>query len=281
VDLNAVTGYAPAPGATWRDGDAWLGGGSWLFSQPQPRLRRLLDLHAFGWPALTETDDGLSIAATCTLAELARWRPARPSRASAAELARQCCDALLGSFKVQNVATVGGNICLSLPAGPMTSLTAALDGVAAIARPDGGVRRLAVADLVTGDGVNALAPGELLTRVDLPAAALTAFRQVSLSAVGRSAVLVIARRCRGEHGSAGETVVTVTAATPRPLLLRFDGQPAPGDALNALDAAVSAGGADARYLDDVHGSAPWRAAMTRRCVAGVIAELARSPGPAR
>jgi CO/xanthine dehydrogenase FAD-binding subunit len=284
VDLNAVTGYAPAPEAGWRDGDAWLGGGTWLFSQPQPRLRRLLDLHAFGWPPLTETEDGLSIAATCTLAQLARWRPARPSRAPAAELARQCCDALLGSFKVQNVATVGGNICLSLPAGPMTSLTAALDGVAAIARPDGGVRRLAVADLVTGDGANALAPGELLTRVDLPAAALSAraaFRQVSLSAVGRSAVLVIARRSPGEpgstreHRSTGETVITVTAATPRPLQLRLAGHPAPGDALNALEAA------EPRYLDDVHGAAPLRAAMTRRCVAGVIAELAENRGPAR
>ena len=73
MDLNAVTGYgaglSPLP---WRDGDAWLGGGTWLFSQPQPRLRRLLDLHAFGWPPLTETDDGLSIAATCTLAQLRR-----------------------------------------------------------------------------------------------------------------------------------------------------------------------------------------------------------------
>jgi CO/xanthine dehydrogenase FAD-binding subunit len=284
VDLNAVTGYGPAPGVTWRDGDAWLGGGTWLFSQPQPSLRRLLDLHAFGWPPLTETDDGLSIAATCTLAQLARWRPDRPSRAPAAELARQCCDALLGSFKVQNVATVGGNICLSLPAGPMTSLTAALDGVAAIARPDGAVRRLAVADLVTGDGTNALAPGELLTGVDLPAAALTAraaFRQVSLSAVGRSAVLVIARRSpseprsASEHDSPGGTVLTVTAATPRPLQLRFADHPAPDDALAALDAA------DPPYLDDVHGGAPWRAAMTRRCAAEVIAELAADPGPDR
>jgi CO/xanthine dehydrogenase FAD-binding subunit len=274
VDLNAVADYAPAPAATWRDGDAWLGGGTWLFSQPQPRLRRLLDLRAFGWPPLTETDDGLAIAATCTLAQLARWRPARASRVPAAELARQCCDALLGSFKVQNVATVGGNICLSLPAGPMTSLTAALDGVAAITRPDGTVRRLPVADLVTGDGSNALAPGELLTRVDLPAAALTgrvAFRQVSLSAVGRSAVLVIARRTPysgGADGSPAETVITVTAATSRPVQLRFAADPSPADALAALAAARP------RYLDDVHGGAAWRAAMTRRCVAGVIAELA-------
>ncbi len=278
MDLNAVTGYAPAPAATWRDGDAWLGGGSWLFSQPQPRLRRLLDLNAFGWPPLTETDDGLTIAATCTLAQLARWRPAQPSRAAAAELARRCCDALLGSFKVHNVATVGGNICLSLPAGPMTSLTAALDGVATLAGRDGGARRLAVADLVTGDGVNALAPGELLTRVDLPAAGLTArtaLRQVSLSPVGRSAVLVIARRSPGAHSSRGETVLTVTAATPRPLQLRFADHPAPDDALAALDAAGPV------YLDDVHGGARWREAMTRRSVAGVIAELAANQGPAR
>ena len=280
MDLNAVTGYAPAPDAGWRDGDAWLGGGTWLFSQPQPRLRRLLDLHAFGWPPLTETDDGLSIAATCTLAELARWRPARPSRAPAADLARQCCDALLGSFKVQNVATVGGNICLSLPAGPMTSLTAALDGVAAITRPDGRRPHASpVADLVTGDGTNALAPGELLTRVDLPAAALTAraaFRQVSLSAVGRSAVLVIARRPRrrpagnGDHGDRRDPAPG-PAPLPRP----------PRARRRAGRARRRRLGRRSRYLDDVHGGAVWRAAMTRRCVTEVIAELAGDPGTGR
>jgi CO/xanthine dehydrogenase FAD-binding subunit len=273
VDLNTVTEFAPAATAAWRDGDAWLGGGTWLFSQPQPRLRRLLDLHAFGWPALTETDEGLRIAATCTLAELRRWRPKRPAYSPGAELGRRCCDALLGSFKVQNVATVGGNICLSLPAGPMTSLAASLDGVAALAGPDGGARQLPVARLVTGDGRNALAPGELLTHLDIPAAALaarSAFRQLSLSPVGRSAVLVIARR-----DGAGGCVATITAATPRPVQLRFPALPDRDTALAAL------GRADPAYCDDVHGGAAWRAAVTRRCLAEVIAELAGEPGPAR
>jgi CO/xanthine dehydrogenase FAD-binding subunit len=271
VDLNTVTEFAPAASAAWRDGDAWLGGGSWLFSQPQPRLRRLLDLQAFGWTALTETDRGLRVAATCTLAELRRWRPGRPGYAPGAALARRCCDALLGSFKVHNVATVGGNICLSLPAGPMTSLAASLDGVAALVSPDGGRRRLPVAALVTGDGENALAPGELLTHVDLPAAALTArsaFRQLALSPVGRSAVLVIAR-----HDADGGCVATVTAATPHPVQLRFRSLPAPGAALAALDRAGP------RWCDDVHGTAGWRAAMTRRSLAAVIAELAAASGP--
>jgi CO/xanthine dehydrogenase FAD-binding subunit len=267
VDLNTVTEFVPADKTAWRAGDAWLGGGTWLFSQPQPGVSRLLDLTALRWPPLTETGRGLEIAATCTLAELARWRP----RAGwpAAGLAKQCCDALLGSFKVQNTATVGGNVCLSLPAGPMTALAAALDGTATLRAPDGGTREIPVADFVTGDGVNVLAPGELLRTILLPAAALrarTAFRQVSLSPVGRSAVLVIARRPAG----AGQTVVTITAATPRPVQLRFAAAPAPDDAVAALDAAVPDGG----YLDDAGGAAPWRAAMTRRAVAAVAAELA-------
>lgn len=269
MDLNTVTEWAPADTTAWRAGDAWLGGGTWLFSQPQPGVSRLLDLTAFGWPPLTETGRGLEIAATCTLAELARWRPS--ANWPAASLARQCCDALLGSFKVHNAATVGGNICLSLPAGPMTALAAALDGTATLRAPDGGTREVPVAGFVTGDGRNVLAPGELLRAILLPAAALrarTAFRQVSLSPVGRSAVLVIARRPPGGRRS----VVTITAATPRPVQLRFAAPPSPDEAVAALDAAVP----DRGYLDDVYGAAPWRAAMTRLSVASVAAELAAS-----
>jgi CO/xanthine dehydrogenase FAD-binding subunit len=266
VDLNGVTDFAPATDATWRAGDAWLGGGTWLFSQPQPRVTRLLDLHAFGWTPVEEDGDGVLVAATCTLAQLARWQPAHSAYAPAAALARECCHALLGSFKVHNVATVGGNICLSLPAGPMTSLASALDGMVLLRGPGGTRRGLPVADFVTGDGSNELRAGELLTHVWLPSAPLqarTAFRQLSLSPVGRSAVLVIARRDPG-----GQTVITVTASTPRPVQLRFPAPPGPAEALAGLDAAAPA------YLGDVHGNATWREAMTRRLIAEALGELA-------
>ncbi len=195
LDLNAVTDLLPADRAAqagWGEGDAWLAGGTWLFSEPQPRVRRLHDLTAFAWPALRTTDAGLEIAATCTLAELSRWRP--PDGWPAAGLVAQCCDALLGSFKVWNTATVGGNICLSLPAGPMTSLTASLDGVCTVWTPDGRDLEIPVVDFVLGPGRNALDRGALLRSVFLPAAALrsvTAFRQLSLNAAGRSAAVVI------------------------------------------------------------------------------------------
>jgi hypothetical protein len=147
---------------------AVLAGGTWLYSDPQVHLRELVDLTGLGWPALTATDDGLEIAATCTLAELVAY---------GIPLFRQCAQALVGSFKIWNVATVGGNICLALPAGPMTSLCAALDGVAVVRPPDGGERRVPVAEFVVGDRRTVLAPGEVLRAVHLPAAALRARRR--------------------------------------------------------------------------------------------------------
>ena len=267
MDLDTVTELRGAPGTSWQPGDAWLGGGTWLFSQPQPGLRRLLDLHAYGWPALTERPGGLEIAATCTISALAGWQPAHSW--PAARLAGQCCEALLASFKVQNVATVGGNICLALPAGAMTSLAAALDATARLWSADGTSRVLPAAGLVTGPGRTALRPGELLRSVTVPAASLSsrsAFRRASLTPQGRSASVVIGRTSSADAGAG--TVITVTAATPRPVQLRFARPPAPDEAVAALDSAV------AQYHEDAHGAPAWRAAMTRRFVAEIATELA-------
>ena len=52
MDLNTITEVvrpaAGVDGVEWRDGDAWLAGGTWLFSELQPHLRRLIDLQALG-----------------------------------------------------------------------------------------------------------------------------------------------------------------------------------------------------------------------------------------
>jgi CO/xanthine dehydrogenase FAD-binding subunit len=268
MDLAFVDALEPAGHACldqWRDGDAWLAGGTSLFGEPQPRLRRLLDLRAFGWPALSAgPDGGLEIAATCTLAELAAY-PVDPDRPGTA-LFRRCADALYASWKVWSEATVGGNVCLALPAGAMTSLTAALDGVATIWQPGGCRRQLAVSDFITAAGTNALAPGELLRAITLPAHALagdSAFRQASLSPRGRSAALVIGRRDRD-----GATVITVTASVTRPLVLRFAAPPPAAE----LGAAIA--DASPRYHDDVHGDPDWRRHLTVLLAERVRGELA-------
>jgi CO/xanthine dehydrogenase FAD-binding subunit len=175
---------------------------------------------------------------------------------------------------VHNVATVGGNICLSLPAGPMISLAAALDGTATTWAGDGTRRQVPVADFVTGERANVLRPGELLRSVFLPARALraaAACRQVSLSPAGRSAVLLIGTLAPAGNGGESRAVLTLTAAVPRPVQVKFQGLPQLNEAVGSVDSSATAAG----FLDDVHGSARWRRAMTRRAVAEVITELAR------
>ena len=114
MDLNTITEVA-RPRArgelpVWTAGDAWLAGGTWLFSEPQVHLNRLIDLTDLKWPALTIGQHTLSIAATCTIAELDAL-PCPPDWL-ASPLINQCCRAFLASFKIWKTATVGGNLCM-------------------------------------------------------------------------------------------------------------------------------------------------------------------------
>jgi CO/xanthine dehydrogenase FAD-binding subunit len=267
VDLNSISeilapsfrAQLPAMGAQ----DAWLAGGTWLFSEPQPGLRRLVDLSGLGWPAINVTPDMLEIAATCTIATLAAFEP--PPDWVAGPLIVKCCRAFLGSFKIWNMATVGGNICMALPAGPMTSLASALDATALIWMPGGGERRMLVRDFVLGPQQTALRPGELLRRIDIPIAMLrrrAAFRQISLSPQGRSGALLIGTRGAGLS-------LTVTAATIHPVRLEFSKFPS----AEALRARLEADIADEKYYDDVHGSPEWRRHITKIFGEDIRAEL--------
>ncbi|QIO32628.1 FAD binding domain-containing protein [Bradyrhizobium sp. 1(2017)] len=270
MDLNTITAVAhPQTRAqlpVWTAGDAWLAGGTWLFSEPQVHLRRLIDLADLKWPALTITDSHLSIAATCTIAELDGL--ACPPDWLAAPLIGQCCRAFLASFKIWKTATVGGNLCMSLPAGPMISLTSALGGVCTIWKADGSEQEIPVVDLVTGNQRNRLSPGDLIRQIDIPIAALrrrSAFRQISLAPVGRSAALLI-----GSLDPDSTLTLTVTASTVRPIQLTFRKAP---DA-SALRDAITRQITDDLYHTDIHGKPLWRKHMTLRLAEEIRGELA-------
>ena len=274
MDLNTIKEVARPQKReqlpVWTAGDAWLAGGTWLFSEPQVHLRRLIDLTDLKWPALSIGDTALTIAATCTVAQLDAF--ACPPEWLAAPLIDRCCRAFLASFKIWKTATVGGNLCMSLPAGPMISLTAALDGVCTIWKRDGGEQRIKIADFVTGDQRNVLAAGELLRQIDIPLAALkrrSAFRQISLTPLGRSAALLI-----GSISSEGIMALTVTASTARPVQISFAGIPRAEDLREALLHRIP----DGLYHNDVHGKPTWRKHMTLRLAEEIRCEL---QGPAR
>lgn len=273
MDLNTVEAVAQPTSrdelAGWREGDAWLAGGTWLFSEPQPRLRRLVDLVALGWPPYRVSAEGLHLAATCTFAELVAI--ATPPGWIAASLIRPCCEALLGSFKIWNVASVRGNLCLALPAAPVPALAGALDATCLVWTPAGGERTVPALDFVTGAQRNALRPGEVLRAIDIPAEALTrraAFRRASLTPLGRSAALLI-----GTLAADGRFRLTVTAATDRPVRLAWPHLPGADELRAAIDDGIP------RWCDDVHGRPDWRRHMTLDLGEEIRAELSGATRP--
>ncbi len=268
MDITTITEIAqPESGATlteWRDGDAWLAGGTWLFSEPQPNLRRLIDLQGLGWEPLVVSSGGLEIAATCKIAELFALEP--PAKWIAGPLIRQCCLSFLSSFKIWNTATVGGNVCMSLPAGPMISLTTALEGICVIRQRNGAERRAGVVDFVTGNHKNILEPGDLLLRIELPATALskrTAFRRMSLTHLGRSTALIIGTLSQQD----GTFMLTVSAATDHPYRVSFPAVPSAEELRKRFEREIS------EFFDDVHGTSEYRRHLTMHFAEEIRREL--------
>ncbi|HEV7624429.1 MAG TPA: FAD binding domain-containing protein [Amnibacterium sp.] len=244
-------------------GEAPLAGGTWLYSEPQGHLTGLVDLMELGWPAWTARQDGgLSIAATCTVAELVRIPPdGRPAVA----LFRAGAESLLQSFKVWNTATIGGNLATALAAGALIGVTAALDAELVIWAAGGGERRQPVEGFVLGQRATTLRHGEVIRSIEIaapPLAARTAFRRIALSPLGRAGTVVAGRR-----DADGTTVLSVTGGTARPEVLRFPEPPGPGLLTAAVDGIRT-------WFADAHGAADWRAAMTRLLAEDVRSELA-------
>ncbi|MFI2366465.1 FAD binding domain-containing protein [Promicromonospora sp. NPDC019610] len=294
LDLDTVRVARTRADCVLRPGEAFLGGGTFLYSEPVPAgVTGLVDLMGLGWEPWSVDGSGLRVAGTCTLAELVAGPgalggapgPAAAGPYRALGIVGECVSALSLSAKVARTATVGGNLALGLPAGSMVGLFVALDARAVIWMPDGGSRELPVVDLVTGAGRVDLAPGEVLREVRVPAFALggrAAFRRASLTPTGRTAAMVTGRTLPDGDGPDGDgpdgdgpdgdvpgrVLLVVTASTPVPHTRPF--QENDHDALDRwIDSIAPAGG----WYEDTHGTADWRAAMTRRLAHEALDEL--------
>jgi CO/xanthine dehydrogenase FAD-binding subunit len=270
VDITTITDVvrqpSDPPGPLWRPGDAWLAGGTWLYSDRQPELRRLIDLMPLGWDALQTDDTGLSIGAMCTIRDLYALANSQGVQSDwpVTPLLATSCEAFLASFKVWNAATVGGNICMSLPAGPMITMTVGLEATYTLWSPDGSERTVDAVEFVTGNHQNILSPGEVLRRIDIPVSALRkrhTHRRFTLTHMGRSTIFMIAT----QSPDSGEMLLTITAGTKHPVRLAFDTAPSPGDVQDRIDAIP-----DDVWFDDPNGTPDHR-----RHLAGYFAEQIR------
>jgi len=167
--LNADTYLCPEDIQTitnWGEGWSWLAGGTWLFSEPQPNLKVLVDIQQLGWDEIEVREDYLIIGATCPLIKLFQYP--YPETWTAIVGLKNAVTALAASSKVVNLATVGGNICLALSVGTLAPVMVALDAIYEIWNLQGQSRQVAAKDFQIGVKKTVLQPGEILRRVLIP-----------------------------------------------------------------------------------------------------------------
>lgn len=267
---DVIRAPADPPGSQWRPGDAWLAGGTWLYSDRQPDVRRLIDLMPLGWNTLEVNESGLDIGAMCTIRDLYAFEA--PPEWLAGPLLRVSCEAFLASFKIWNSATVGGNICMSLPAGPTITLTVALEGAYTLLGASGRERVVDAGDFVTGNHANILGPGEVMRSIHVPADALRkryAHRRFTLTKLGRSTIFLIGTQTPGTN----DLLLTITAGTTHPVRLGFDAMPT-AEALRHRIDSIS----DDVWFDDPNGSPGHRHHLATYFAEQIRTELSMEAG---
>ncbi|MFN3955169.1 MAG: FAD binding domain-containing protein [Pararhodobacter sp.] len=224
----------------------------------------LAGVSALGGVALGS--DGLRIGALATWADLCR--AGLPSGFDALlEAGRE-----VGSSQIQNAATVVGNVCNASPAADGTVALLALDARVEIAGP-GGLRRVALADFVTGVRRVALAPDELVTALHLPRPRGRS-RFLKLGArryLVISIAMVAALIERGADGAIARAAVAVGACSP--VAARLPGLEAQLVGARRADLAGLVRGADFSALSpisDVRAEAAYRSAVAPVLVRRVL-----------
>jgi len=218
----------------WQAGSTWLAGGTWMFTEPQLQVKTLIDITQLGWSEIEVTAEGLSIGATCILSDLLHtsypdsWKGVEALKGAVHELA---------SFKVQNVATVGGNLCLALPAGTFAPAMVLLGASYTIVSIGGSPYTVPALDFQTGAKKTLLQPGELLQSIWIPKQYLewqVSYQRICVASAGLALSIVLA----AYHPPTKQVRFAIGAAAGAPKLLEFDHIPSVAEYTDALDAQI-------------------------------------------
>ncbi|MBG1244355.1 FAD binding domain-containing protein [Nostoc sp. NZL] len=201
----------------WGESWAWLAGGTWLFSEPQPYLKVLVDIQHLGWSEIEVEENYLAIGATCPLIKLleypwlAEW--------TAVEGLKSAINGLAASLKIINVATVGGNICLALSVGTLAPLMVALSATYEIYNIKGELHQVAAKDFQLGFKSTILQPGEILRRVLIPLSHLKwkiNYQRFGITATDPALAIVVST------SNYQQVRCVIGASVAAPQLLEFD-----------------------------------------------------------
>jgi carbon-monoxide dehydrogenase medium subunit len=273
IDYRAPSRLDEAIALLAGEGARSLAGGTDLMVQMRSgRLNpgRIVDLKRIPeMLGVREVAGGFEIGAATACAAIGEHAALAAAWPGVVEAAR-----LIGSAQVQGRASLGGNLCNASPAADSAPALIAAGAVCLIAGP-AGRRELPVELLQAGPGRNALAAGEVLVALRLPARAprsgdaylrLIPRTEMDIAVVGAGVSLSVDAQgvvsaARVALGAVAPTALRVDAAAKALVGTRLE-----APALQALEAAARAA---CRPIDDKRGTAAYR---TR--VAGVLARRA-------
>jgi len=111
---------------------------------------------------IRDLDGHLTIGARAVMTAIAADERIRRDHQALAEAAL-----VVGAVQIRNRATLAGNICNASPAADTVPALLVYGAQVVVVGP-GGIRRIAIDDLLVRSGVTTLAPGELVTAIELP-----------------------------------------------------------------------------------------------------------------
>lgn len=241
------------------DGARALAGGQTLTNVMKARAAApdvLVDLNGLvELRAISRTSDGgLELGAMATLTEVTRSSEVAETRPIIAQVASQIAD-----LQVRNRGTVGGNICSNDPTNHLPPLMSALGATMTILGADG-ERAVPAVDFFLGVYTTAVAPGELLTKITLPA---THDRRDGFASVtiGKDGTCIVNAAASVHDGQAAIALGCVAAV---PVLL------ASASDEDAVRSAVR--GAKLDPPSDVHASAEYRLHLAEVVAVRAVAE---------
>jgi len=206
-------------------------------------LNRLEELRA-----ISVSGDTLELGAMATYAQIMGSSEVQVARPILCVVVAQIAD-----VQVRNRGTIGGNACSSDPTNHLPPLLVALDASFTI-RGSNGERTVAASDFFLGVYMTAVAEGELLVSISIPASANAAdgFDAVT---IGREGTCIVSAAACLSNGGARIALGCVDAV---PVLVEVEGiEP------DAVRAAVAAAGLDPP--SDVHGSGDYRRHLAEVC----------------
>jgi carbon-monoxide dehydrogenase medium subunit len=218
----------------------------------------------------TAQDGSLEVGAMATYAQIMLSPDVFAAHPILAEVASQIAD-----VQVRNRGTIGGNVCWNDPTNHFPPLLSALDATMTILGP-GGERAVGCDEFFVGVFMTAVAPGELLTKITIPAAGTRGSGFASVP-IGKDGTCIVNAAASVGGGSPRVAIGCVGAVPVR--ATRMEHALADGDlGSERVQAAAQGLGQDLDPPSDVHASADYRRHLAEVLAVRAVLQAAARAG---